>query len=362
MEPLTQLLNGPLDESFAALSMGGEIAPLRPARSINPFLEFLSPVQETNQLESLIHDHLLPNLQRRRNLTRLTPNDSFFQNAREIWERKGWTGEGLSNYETLLCGILDFPVILLLNPSGWDHLPWDEMVQSSPTLTWLQRMLEPLGLTLREIIIIDAFSLLTDQKMDIMGNAEKMQLSHEVFNLTIEFLRRFKPRVMISCQCATKTSHPRWGIVNHPLAASLYSSVSEARRQRVSHMALDEHTIHVVRGFHPMHIERQEDPRIRADLDQVLRRTLEALYRPCADWRDQSRRKYEENIATAAEEVNVTMRALFQAISAHRRYQRRATEFGTDPARLGRYYDISDFRNFKRDVQSFVSTMILGSL
>ena len=118
MEPLTQLLNGPLDESFAALSMGGEIAPLRPARSINPFLEFLSPVQETNQLESLIHDHLLPNLQRRRNLTRLTPNDSFFQNAREIWERKGWTGEGLSNYETLLYGILDFPVILLLNPSG----------------------------------------------------------------------------------------------------------------------------------------------------------------------------------------------------------------------------------------------------
>jgi hypothetical protein len=67
----------------------------------------------------------------------------------------------------LLCGVLNFLVILLLNPSGWDYLPWDRMIQNLPTLAWIQEVLGRWGFTLRYIIVIDAVPLLTDQKLDV---------------------------------------------------------------------------------------------------------------------------------------------------------------------------------------------------
>jgi hypothetical protein len=110
-------------------------------QSLDVTLEALSSFSlrgEQNQLETFIHDFLLPNIQSSRRISRLSPDDPFFQEARDIhWEREDWNGEGLSNYITLLCGILNFPAILLLNPSGWDYLPWNEMIENSPTLTWL---------------------------------------------------------------------------------------------------------------------------------------------------------------------------------------------------------------------------------
>lgn len=180
----TQSLDGPLEEALLSLSTRGGMLPQSdPRQTTNPFQESLNGEPEQDQLERLIQGRLLPDLQRRQNLTRLSPNDPFFQDARDICEREGWNREGLSNYITLLCGAFNFPAILLLNPSGWDHLPWDEMVQNSPTLTWLQQTLEPWGFTLRDIIIIDAFPFLADRKM-AMESAEKLRLSNEVFNLT----------------------------------------------------------------------------------------------------------------------------------------------------------------------------------
>ena len=111
---------------------------------------------------------------------------------------------GLSNYITLMCGFLAFSVIMLLNPSGLDYLPWDDMVDESPTLTWLRRVLQPLGFTLKEIIIIDVFSLLTNQRMDNLPDDEKLRMASEVFNLTVKFLHHFQPQIVISCQCSTK--------------------------------------------------------------------------------------------------------------------------------------------------------------
>lgn len=66
-------------------------------------------------------------------------------------------------------------------------------------------------------------------------------------------------------------------IVNHPLAALLCSSVGGARRREVAKLFLGERITYVVHGFHLMHIERNEDPEIPSDLDQVLRSILEAL-------------------------------------------------------------------------------------
>jgi len=360
MEQSTRSVDGSLMEAFSSLSLRGNALPHEstPLSGINPFLNTDNTEQEPTQLETLIRDHLLPNLERRKNLLRLSPNHSFFQDARDLWEREGWDGEGLSNYITLLCGILNFPAILLLNPSGWDHLPWDHMIQNSPTLRWLQQMLGSCGLTMRDIIIIDAFPLLTDRDMNDMEKTEKLRLSNEVFKLTVKFLRRFKPPIMISCQCSSNPSNRRWGIVKDPLAALLCSSVGAARRREVATIALEEHTTHIVQGFHPMHIERDEDLERRSDLDQVLRSILEALYRPCADWKDRQSRECERNLNTTAEEARVMMRAFLHAITAHRQCQQRASKFGTSSARLGRLYDIHAWVKFSQHIHSFVSPMI----
>jgi hypothetical protein len=232
------------------------------------------------------------------------------------------------------------------------------MIQNSPTLRWLQQMLGSCGLTLRDIIIIDAFPLLTDRDMNDMEKTEKLRLSNEVFKLTVKFLRRFKPPILISCQCSSNPLNHRWGIVKDPLAALLCSSVGAARRREVVTIALGEHTTHIVQGFHPMHIERNEDLERRSDLDQVLRSILEAMYRPCADWKDQQSRECERNLDTTAEDARVTMRAFLHAITAHRQCQQRATTFGTSSARLGRFYDIHAWVKFLQDIHSFVSPMI----
>ncbi|KAJ5987677.1 hypothetical protein N7522_011925 [Penicillium canescens] len=289
----TESLEDAIGRRLETLSLRDEtlLEGSNPPQAGNPFEELLNAQRQRNQLEVFLQDFFLPSLQTQRQLRRITPDDPFFQRARDIWERRGWDGEGLSNYITLLCGILNFPAILLLNPSFWDFLPWDHMIQNSPTLAWIQEVLGRWGFTLRDIIVIDAVPLLTDQKMDAMDDTEREQFANEVFNLTVEFIRQFDVQVMISCQCATTSSHLRWGIVNDPFAAQLCSSVSGARRQDVATVYLQDRAIRVIQGFHPMHIERTEDPDARSSLDGVLRGLFDTLFQPCADWQAQRRRE-----------------------------------------------------------------------
>lgn len=360
--------NSGVEEAMSSLSLGGTTSQESDrSRAINSVQQFLNAQPEQN-LEDFIQEHLLPSLHERQKITRIPDEHPYFQAARHIWEREGWDGEGLSNYIKLLCGALDFPAIMLINPTGWDYLPWDEMIQHSDTLRWLQQTLEPLGFTLRDIIIVDAVPLLTREKMDSIEDAEKVRLSNELFNLTVEFLRQFKPPAIISCQCATRPSHPRWGIgpfhhlgrfVNNPLAARLSSSVKGAQRRKVARVPLDASIIHVIQGFHPRHIDQCEDPKKQLDLDQVLRGILETVYRPCANWKDQRRRECEEDLDRAAENVFTTMKAFLDAMTVYRRARSQAADFGTDSARLGTY-NLSDWIYFRVDVRLFVSQMIRG--
>jgi hypothetical protein len=346
-----------LEEAFSTLALRGEssLEESHHPQAFNPFQELLNAQQEVNELETLVRDQLIPSLQRQQTLRRISPDDPFFQHARNVWEREEWHGEGLSNYITLLCGILAFPVIMLLNPSGFDHLPWDEMVQESPTLSWLQQVLETLGFTLRDIIIIDACSLLTDRKMDDMEDTKKVRMANEVFNLTVDFLHQFQPQIIISCQCATKPSHPRWGIVDDPLAVRLCSSIRGAQNQEVVQLSLDEGIINIVQGFHPMHIEYCDNLVLKSGRDLVLRRLLEALYRPCAEWQDQRRQACEEDLTVAAEEMNVAMTAFLKAITVYRARQCRATEFGLNSTLPVK---VSKVAQFKSNVRSWVASVL----
>lgn len=360
-EPLgTELLEDALGRRLGTLSLRDRTVPegSTPPQAVNPFEELLNASRQRNQLEALLEDYLLPRLQTQRQIRRITPDNPFFHRARDIWERRSWDGEGLSNYITLLCGILNFPAILLLNPSRWDYLPWDQMIQESPTLTWIQEILGRWGFTLRDIIIIDAVPLLTDQRMDAMDDADKEQFANEVFNLTVEFIRQFDVPVMISCQCATNPSQHRWGIINHPFAAQLCSSVRGARRQNVATISLQERTIRVIQGFHPMHIERTEDPAARSRLNDVLRGRFDALFQPCADWQAQRRREREEceeSLNSAADEVRGAMVTFFNAIRNYRTCQRRAIGLGIGSAGQG---SDDGVLQWQRDLRSFVSRLL----
>jgi hypothetical protein len=352
----SQSISGTLEEAFSTLALTGE-SPSEESHSpqaYNPFRVFLDAQQEVNELERLVRDQLRPGLESQQTIRRISPDDPFFQHAWDIWRRENWDGEGLSNYIKLICGVLAFPVIVLLNPSNFDQLLFDEMVRNSPTLRWLKDMLESLSLTLEDIIVIDCFSLLTDEKMDDMEDDEKVRMANEVFTLTVEFLRQFQPQIIISCQCATKPSHPRWGIVNHPLAQRLCSSVYGARNHNVVEVSLDERTIHVVQGFHPMHIERCDNLAQKSDRDQVLRQLLEALYRPCADWKDQRRREYEERMTVAAAKSEVAMVDFLSAITDYHRHQRQAIEFGTNSTQL---VGLSNLVQFKSNVRWVASIL-----
>ncbi|KAK1141004.1 hypothetical protein N8T08_009661 [Aspergillus melleus] len=239
------------------------------------------------------------------------------------------------------------------------------MIQRSPTLVWIQEVLGRWGFTLRDIIVIDAVPLLTDQKMDAMDDTEREQFANEVFNLTVAFIRQFDVQVMISCQCATTSSHLRWGIVNDLFAAQLCSSVSGARRQDVATVYLQERTIRVIQGFHPMHIERTEDPGARSILDGVLRVIFDTLFQPCADWQAQRRREREaceEGLNSAADEVRGAMVTFLNTIREYRACQRQAIRLGIDFARLGNAHDVPQWSDFQSDVRSFVSMLLPGPL
>jgi hypothetical protein len=216
-----------------------------------------------------------PNLCHLRELDRLTPDHPYFNQARAYWKKWDLPEESLSNFTRLLCGILDFPALLLLNPSPADDMPFEQMVETSNTLSWLRETLEPLELTLRDIVVIDVFSMLTDDKMDGLTGEPKSRAVREAFDLTHEFLRCFKPPAVISCQCATKPSHARWGFFQHPLALDLCSSVRGARGQRVETVSVEDHIIHVVQGFHPSHVVQTERKQPSSDLGAVLQTLLQ---------------------------------------------------------------------------------------
>lgn len=359
MANTTQILDDGLELGLSSLSLRAENPPAEPPslQLLNPFQELLDLHQGQDQVEAYLRQHLQPYLDGCRTLERLSPDNPFFQHARDFWEKEGFEGNGLSNYTDLLCGILNFPPILLLNPSNWDYLALDDMIRKSPTLSWLQDTLESFGFTLRDIVIIDIFPLLTDQNLNTIEEGERRRLCNEAFNLTVNFFRQFQTPVVISCQCSTRRGHARWDLVDHPLADQLSSSVHKARGQQVTRVRLDDQIIHVAQGFHPMHIEYEKDVHKRLDLEQVLRGLLGSLYEPCEDWRIRRRQHYEGEIDEAAKEVITRMTAFLDSVTDYRLAQHRAASFGTVNTRLGQC-STSRWTDFKDNVRSFVDIIL----
>ena len=67
----------------------------------------------------------------------------------------------MENFIRLACGNWDLPVIVLRNPQ-YDNLPFYSMNQKCWTLSWFCKELQRLGLTIDEVVILDAIPLLSD--------------------------------------------------------------------------------------------------------------------------------------------------------------------------------------------------------
>ncbi|GMG01515.1 unnamed protein product [Aspergillus oryzae] len=155
----------------------------------NPFLPYLvaspggpNPEQTIEKLTRDVIPQHLAELQKPRRFI-LNETDDLYLQGRRFQKKWGISEEGFNNWKSLLLGWVEFPAILLLNPSPWDHLPFDEMVDESPTLSWLQKTLKELQLQLEDVIILDTFPMLRDDLRDDtlsqMGPAGRDELARE---------------------------------------------------------------------------------------------------------------------------------------------------------------------------------------
>ncbi|KAF7592485.1 hypothetical protein BBP40_000220 [Aspergillus hancockii] len=230
--------SGPLVGSLTALSLTEapetETVDAEPSR-YNPFIPYLvnevgtpNAVHSINQLiRDVIPRHLAELRQTRR--FELAESDSLYLRGRQFQERWGASEASFLNRKELLSGWIDFPAVMLLNPSPCDHLPYGEMVDQSTTLTWVEEGLQPAKLTLSDVIIFNMFPMVRVDILKWVEEADRLVLVQESFALTVEGLRRIRPRVLISCQCSTHPQNTRWGFFEETMAQQLCSSVAWAQ-------------------------------------------------------------------------------------------------------------------------------------
>ncbi|KAJ5917534.1 hypothetical protein N7466_011088 [Penicillium verhagenii] len=132
-------------------------------KQINPFVPYLEngSLRLVDDLARTLMPKHLSGLQKTRWLE-INESCPIYVAGRKFQIKYGISEASFQNWIKLLCGYLDFPVILLLNPSGFDVSEYEEMVQQSPTLLWLKDNLEILNLELHDVIVLDTFPMVTD--------------------------------------------------------------------------------------------------------------------------------------------------------------------------------------------------------
>ena len=238
----------------------------------------------TETLDGLLDATLEPALKGLKRVERIYPNDPYFIRAKSLCQKYKLPPQGFENFQRLLCGIRNFPCILLINPKNDDY-EFEEMVSKTTTLRWLEEALNNIGFELDDIITMDLFPMLTDEWVDNHPH-ESRQAVQDMFGLTLDFINEFKPNVILSCQCLNPSKKVRWKSFKHDMADKLRSSMEGAEIQKVSEFPYKGHLTHVVHGFHPASMEyvRERNPEKSEKLDTTLRTTFNSLFKPYADW------------------------------------------------------------------------------
>ena len=123
----------------------------------------------------------------------------------EFQKKYGILEASFQNWKELLCGWRNFPVILLLNPSSFDVLGYEQMAQQLPTLRWLKKNLEVLKLELCDVIIMDMFPMVMNELLESKVFMEDWSdLVVDVFKLTWMCLQYIQLQIVLLCQCCSK--------------------------------------------------------------------------------------------------------------------------------------------------------------
>lgn len=253
--------------------------------ALNPFAPYLTTstrerdlVQSVEDLTQDVIPQHLDRLQQPRRFT-LDETDALYAQGREFQEKWGVLEEAFLNWKSLLSGFIEYPAVMLLNPSPWDHLVFHEMVDRSPTLSWVQETLARTQLGLNNVIIFDTFPMLWEDVLERMGPAKQEKLVRESFALTRASLELIRPRVLISCQCCTNPRNERWGFFSDVLARQLCSSVEWAKSGKVQGVDVSGHQMHVVLGMHPLFVVQREP-----NLESMLAGLFMRVFKPFGAW------------------------------------------------------------------------------
>jgi hypothetical protein len=222
---------------------------------------------------------------------KLLTTDPVFDLARKFAERWDISDEAVNSHIRLACGYFKFPVILLLNPAPThEFMPFDQMVDECKTLRWIEDVLYGVGLGLGDVIILDACTLLGNDRIKRLGREgkrKKEQAMAEAYDVTQEMLRVIQPNIILSCQCST--SFPDWSAGGHVIARQLCSSIPSAKDREVKKVYLNDRTVNVIHAYHPSgFLNNKGDRKAHHDtFGDLLKGVFQTVFFPCANWKSQ---------------------------------------------------------------------------
>jgi len=244
-----------------------------------------SITQHNNAVDQVIYGVLKPDLKASES-KKLLPDHPCFDVARKYAKKWNISAKAVDSHIKLACGYLKFPVIMLLNPAPkHEYLAFDEMVQGCKTLRWIEDVLHRVGLGLADVIILDACTLLSNDRIrqiEREGGMKKEQALSEAYDVTEKALQAIKPNIILSCQCST--TFPEWRVVGHVIAEELSSSIKRAGEVR--NVEINNQMIDVIQAYHPgsfLNRKGHHDPS-----GQKLKELFRRLYLPCATWKSQN--------------------------------------------------------------------------
>ncbi|KAL4791406.1 hypothetical protein BDV19DRAFT_401410 [Aspergillus venezuelensis] len=258
---------------------------------INPFLPYLGSYRCGDNLAQELIPEQLGKMREPRQLV-LNKSCPLYQAGRKFQAKHGILEESFQNWKELLCGCLDFLVILLLNPSNSDKLGYEQMMQQSPTLAWLEENLKVIRLEIRDVIVIDTFPMVPDKLLDSkMFMDNWFELVADSLELTRTCLRHIQPQILISCQCCSKPGNKRWGRLGDFRATELSSSEAGAPQELVKTDVI------------------QHNKKMKEILEKLLTRVLG----PFGQWKE---RRVAEQIESARREVILVKKGVGDGIKA----------------------------------------------
>lgn len=167
------------------------------------------------------------------------------------------------------------------------------MIQSS-TLGYLRELLILFGPELEDVVILDTFPFFTKMDIAAMSVPRRLVALKQAFDLTVAFIRIFRPPAVVSCQCTTNREQTEeWGYFYDPVACDLSSSAVGAESFEVKSKALHGHSIEIIQAFHPCYMFRTQEEGPRCRLEQNLKEILRRVYSPCGKWKERAKKATE---------------------------------------------------------------------